>query len=169
VDKAVPQMAAFGGRLYAARNTTGGPQLWSCDPGASGDALECDSDDWSLVAINSVGSAQLSQFNNSNNTSIGALVATDSSLYVAFDNAAEGVVVFRSKVATPLSRADFEGEAGCSADLHPAACDGLFGPGLGDANNTQVFFGTALTFGISSSFYLSVGSGVAGVRIYRFF
>ncbi|MEN8162266.1 MAG: hypothetical protein ABFS41_19500, partial [Myxococcota bacterium] len=30
--KAVPQMAVFRGRLYAARNTTDGPQLWGCDP-----------------------------------------------------------------------------------------------------------------------------------------
>src|SRR5439155_730771 len=29
-DKAFPQMAAFGGRLFAAGNTTSGPQLWVC-------------------------------------------------------------------------------------------------------------------------------------------
>ncbi len=166
-DKAVPQMAVFGGRLYAARNTTDGPQLWSCNPGVSGSALDCDSGDWSLIASNSVGDLQLSQFDNPANTSIGALVATPTHLYVAFDNTASGVVVFRSTVATPTARSDFEGDGGCPAEGHPATCDGLAGNGLGDPTNTRVFFGVALTFGPTSSVYLAIGSGIDGVRIYR--
>jgi hypothetical protein len=33
-DKAVPRMAMLAGKLYAARNTTSGPQLWVCTPGS---------------------------------------------------------------------------------------------------------------------------------------
>jgi len=167
VDKAVPQMAVFGGRLYAARNTEDGPQLWACNPSSSDDPLHCDSDDWGFVAANTVGDTQLSQFDNPANTAISLLVATADHLYIGFDNSVSGAVIFRSTVAVPLSRSDFEGDDNCSAAAHPATCSGLGGNGLGDSTNTRILFGIALTFGSDDSVYVAVGSGADAVRIHR--
>jgi hypothetical protein len=108
-DRAVPQMASFKGRLYAARNTTAGPQLWGCNPATGGSATDCDPGDWFLVAANSSGDLQLSQFNNPGSTRIALLAATPDFLYVGYDNPS-GIQVFRTSSATPLARADFEGE-----------------------------------------------------------
>ena len=49
-------------------------------------ATQCDPGDWSLIAANSSGDTQLSQFNNPNNTHISLLAATQTHLYVGFDN-----------------------------------------------------------------------------------
>ncbi len=166
-DKAVSQMAVFNGRLYFARNTSDGPQLWVCNPGSVGDALECDSDDWSLIVANTTGDAQLSQFDNANNTALTLLVATPQYLYVGFDNANSGAVVFRSSASAPTVAADFVGEDGCAANLHPATCNGLLGNGLGDPQNTRIFFGAALTFDTSVSVYVSSGALGDGVQVYR--
>jgi len=166
-DRAVPQMAVFGGRIYVGRNTTDGPQLWMCDPTASGAPMFCNDMDWTLIADNTSGDSQLSQFNNPANTAVTMVTATPTHLFVGFDNAASGVVVFRSNTATPTTAADFDGQAGCSADLHPASCAGLGGNGLGDATNTRIFFATALDFGADSAAYVSTGSGASGVRVYR--
>src|SRR5205807_9699924 len=122
-DKAFPQMAAFGGRLFAARNTTSGPQLWVCAPGSD---LVCDPQDWALFAANGVGDLALSQFDDPQNTRIALLAATSSHLYVGYDNSA-GLVLYRSRVAAPSARADFEGAARCDASQPPSTCDGLGG------------------------------------------
>ncbi len=167
VDRAVPQMAVFNGRLYAARNTTDGPQLWACDPAVAGEAAHCDPDDWALVAPNSTGDAQLTQFDNPSNTAITMLVATPEHLYVGYDNADDGLVIFRTAAATPTARGDFEGDGSCSAAAHPAGCEGIGGAGLGNAANTRIFFAIALQFGDDASVYLSVGSGADAVRIHR--
>jgi hypothetical protein len=161
-DKAFPQMAASGGRLYAARNTTTGPQLWVCAPGSD---LVCDPQDWTLIAGNGVGDAALSQFDDPQNTRIALLAATSSHLYVGYDNAA-GLVVYRSRVAAPSSRLDFEGAAGCDASKAPSTCDGLGGRGLG-AGATNIFDGRVLTYGGKDYVYLTAGNGSSGFRVFR--
>ncbi|HUS31467.1 MAG TPA: CARDB domain-containing protein, partial [Kofleriaceae bacterium] len=151
-DRAVPQLALFGGRLFVARNTTAGPQLWACTPSGG----KCDSNDWTLVAANSTGDTQLTQFNDTTLTSITMLVATPTLLYVGFDSA-NGIQIFRTANSAATARSAFEGLAGCSAANHPAACGGYGGAGLGDVTNTRIFDAKA----VGSSVWLSVGNGTA--------
>jgi len=160
-DKAFPLMAASGGKLYAARNTTSGPQLWACAPGAD---LVCDPQDWQLLAPNGVGDLAVSQFDDPQNVRIALLAATSSRLYVGYNNAA-GVVLYRSRVSAPSSRADFEGAAGCDASRAPSSCDGLGGRGLG-AGATRIFDGRVLTYG-KDYLYLTAGNGSSGFRVFR--
>lgn len=132
-DRAWSRMVVFEGHVYLGRNTTEGPQLWRCEPArvsgpAPATAQDCDAGDWVLVAANGQGDARLSQFDNPNNTRLTLLTVNRGHLYVGFDNAVEGVVVYRSAVA-PSSRSDFTGQGGCSAAM--AGCAGLGGNGLG--------------------------------------
>ena len=161
-DKAFPQMAAFGGRLFAARNTTSGPQLWVCAPGSD---LVCDPQDWALFAANGVGDLALSQFDDPQNTRIALLAATSSHLYVGYDNSA-GLVLYRSRVAAPSARADFEGAAGCDASQAPSTCDGLGGRGLG-AGASAIFDGRVLSYGGKDYVYLTAGNGTSGFHVFR--
>ncbi|MBW2734924.1 MAG: hypothetical protein JRH20_21275, partial [Deltaproteobacteria bacterium] len=164
-DKAFPQMAAFGGRLYVGRNTTDGPQLWACDPGAS---PGCDPDAWVLVAPNQSGDAQLTQFDNVNNTRISLVVSTPNHLYVGFDNVTDGAVIFRTAHAGAALAGDFSGAMGCSAADHPASCPGLGQNGLGRGTaNSRIMHGVATTFDAKDFVYLSVGDGTTGVSVYR--
>jgi len=161
-DKAFPQMAAFAGRLYAARNTTSGPQLWACVPGPD---QTCDPQDWRLLAANGVGDTALSQFDDPQNVRVTLLAATSSRLYVGYNNIA-GLVLYRSRVSAPSSRADFEGAAGCDASQAPSSCDGLGGRGLG-AGATRIFDGRVLTYGGKDYVYLTAGNGSSGFRVFR--
>jgi hypothetical protein len=161
-DKAVPRMAVLAGKLYAARNTTSGPQLWVCTPGSD---LGCDPGDWALLAMNGVGDTQLSQFDDPQNTRVTLLAATSSRLYVGYNNAA-GLVLYRSKNNAPATRSDFEGAAGCDASMAPSACDGLGGRGLG-AGATRIFDGRVLTFAGKDYVYLTAGDGASGFRVFR--
>lgn len=165
-DKAVPYLATFKGRLYAARHTTTGPQLWGCNPLANGDPLQCDPGDWSLIAGNSLGDLDLTQFDNGNNTAITLLAATANHLYVGFENGTDGVVLFRSSAAAPTTRADFTGLAGCSAAQ--TSCPGLGGNGLGVVPKmTRILDGVAATFGARDYVYLVVNDGTNAVRLLR--
>ena len=93
---------------------------------------------------------------------------TDNYLYVAFDNSADGVVMFRTDDATASSRADFEGVSGCSADQHPGSCDGLGGNGFGDVENSRVFSSTAVNDGTPDYIYLVLGNGSDPINVRRF-
>lgn len=166
-DRAIPQMAVYQQKLYVARNTTTGPQLWRCDPTLTAPAEHCDAGDWSLIVANTTGDPLLSQFNNGANVAISMLVATPTHLYVGFDNAAQGVVIFRSGAADPMAAADFEGDNGCSASASPTTCEGIGGFGIGSASNTQIFSASALTFGPSTAVYVATGSGATGVKVFR--
>ncbi|HEX4386340.1 MAG TPA: hypothetical protein VH083_25470, partial [Myxococcales bacterium] len=161
-DRAVPQMAVFNGRLYLARNTTAGPQLWVCNPGSDGD---CDTGDWSLIATNSTGDTSLSTFNDTTVTAISLLAATPEHLYVGYDGSA-GVSIFRSGTATPVNRADFQGQSGCPAANHPASCAGLNGTGLGKGL-TKLWSDAVMTFSGTDYLYLSAGTGSTGASVYR--
>ena len=161
-DKAFPQMVALGGKLYAARNTTAGPQLWVCAPGAD---LACDPQDWSLLAANDVGDTTLSQFDDPQNVRVTLLAATSTRLYVGYNNSA-GVVLYRSRGNSPSVRADFEGAAGCDASAAPSSCDGLGGRGLG-AGATRIFDGRVYTSAGKDYVYLTAGNGSTGFRVFR--
>jgi len=162
-DRAYPAAVTFGGRLYLARNTAVGPQLFRCDPTLTGDASVCDPADFVLVARNSQGNTALTQLDDPSNSAITLLVATATHLYVGF-NSATGIQVFRSTSSTPLDRADFEGLGGCSAALHPSNCAALGGSGLGDPSNTRIYSATAAA---AAGLYLTTGNGSVGGRVYR--
>ena len=161
-DRAVPQMAVFQGRLYLARNTTTGPQLWVCNPGSD---LACDAGDWTLIAQNSTGDTSLSTFNDTTVTAISLLAATAGHLYVGYDSLS-GVSLFRSNTATPINRADFVGQSSCSAASHPATCAGLNGSGLGK-NLTRFWSDAVMTFAGTDYLYVSAGTGSVGASVYR--
>jgi len=146
-DYAFPAVVPYGGRLYAARNTVAGPQLWACASGADG---VCDPADWSLVAPNGSGDAQLTQFDDPGSSAITMLAATPTHLYVGFDNAG-GVGVFRSALAAPASRGDFE-------RVGP--------PGLG-LSATRIFDAKALVFAGNQSVYATIGDGVSPLSLVR--
>jgi hypothetical protein len=165
-DKAVPQLIPFAGRLYMARNTTVGPQLLACAPEATGYANDCDPGDWALVAPNSVGDARLTQFDLPDNARITLLAATASHLYVGFNNASAGLVVFRTANPTASARSDFRGLLDCPADQAATTCEGLGQNGLG-VGATRIFDGVALGFDGKNYLYLTAGTGTGPVRVYR--
>lgn len=159
-DRAVPQIVTFGDRIYVARNTTAGPQLWSCRPTSSA----CDSGDWALVAPNSTGDALLTQFDDPSLTSVTMLVATPSFLYVGFDSA-NGLRILRTGDPAAATRADFEGAAGCPASDHPSTCDGYGGNGLGTPTLTRIFDAKAITAGGTTSVWLTIGDGTSPLSL----
>ena len=162
-DRSLPQWAVLNGKLYAARNTTSGPQLWACTPGGDG---ACDPADWALIARNTSGDSQLSQFNDPNNASVSLLVATPSHLYIGFDDATDGVRLYRSSTTAPLTLSDFQGHGGCPASAGSASCPGLGGNGLG-ADATRIFDGRALRYGGADYLYVAAGTGTGGVTVFR--
>jgi hypothetical protein len=162
-QRAVPAMVLFGAHLFAARNTTSGPQLWSCDPAKGADAQQCEPGDWTLVAPNLAGDTLLTQFDSSANAAITLLVATTSHLYVGFDSP-NGVQIFRTALPSASAQSDFTGQSGC--DASQAGCAGIGGGGLG-AGLTRMFDGHAFTYAGNEWVYLSAGTGSAGPRVYR--
>jgi hypothetical protein len=185
-DKAVPAMVAFGGRLFAARNTTLGPQLWSCAPGqdmagaaVTTGAVQCGPNDWSLVAPNGaagldVGLTQM----NSSYTAISLLVAAGGYLYVGFNNTSAtgatnpnpGLGIYRTSNPAPSSLADFSGLNGCSpaTALPTAPCQGIGGSGFGQTPPpTHIFDGRALVSGGVTYLYVSAGTGSSTASVYR--
>ncbi|HET7785672.1 MAG TPA: hypothetical protein VFL36_06845 [Myxococcales bacterium] len=161
--RAVPSMVIFGGRLFAAHNTTAGPQLWSCDPSLGTDPQQCEPGDWSLVARNTSGDQRLSQFNDASNTAIGLLVATAGHLYVGFNNTG-GVRIYRTQFPAASTQADFTGHQGCT--VGQSGCTGLGGNGLGAAL-TRLFDGHAFTYAGNEWVYVSAGTGSAGPALFR--
>ncbi len=120
-DRAVPALAVHRGRLYAARNTAAGPQLWSCDPALTAPASACDPGDWRRVTGIGEGSAAIS-----------LLVATPSALYVGFDDPA-GFRLFRTAAAIPATELDFEQ---------------ISEPGLGESLLTRIFSAVPVADGL---------------------
>jgi len=125
----------------------------SCCHGRCG---RCDSS-WQLIAANSTGDTQLSQFNNPNNAAIGLLAATSTHLYIGFDNA-DGIVIFRTTLAAPTARTDWTGSAGCDAASHPASCDSVADAIIG-ASHTRIFDGKTITSGGTTSVFVVAGDG----------
>ncbi|MDB4964034.1 MAG: Flagellar hook-length control protein FliK [Myxococcales bacterium] len=162
-DRAVADIAVFGGRVFVGRNTTAGPQLWACDPAATGTTTQCETGDWSLIARNSTGDLLLTQFDDPALSSISMVVATEQFLYVGFDSPG-GLHVFRTASATASSRADFEGAGGCSAASHPASCESYGGIGLGDLTSTRIF-DAALVGAGQAAVWMTVGNGTSPVKL----
>ncbi len=175
-DRAWSGLVEYRGRVYLARNVEtadGGraAQLWRCDPSIQAgpppaSASACDPDDWSLIAANSQPPTDLSQFDRPENTAISLLAVNGNWLYLGFDNATDGISLYRSKAPDPLSLADFQGDQACSAaDI---GCQGLGGPGLGDpSNNQQILAHLSLDFEGRSWLFFLAGSPTGPLRVYR--
>ncbi|MCY1074364.1 hypothetical protein [Archangium lansingense] len=171
-DRAWSRMAVFNGHVYLGRNTTAGPQLWRCDPArvsgpAPASAQDCDAGDWVLVAANGQGDVQLTQFDNPHNTRLTLLAVSGGALYVGFDNAVDGVVVYRTAVDEPASRSDFTGQDWCVATT--ARCEGLGRNGFGQPRaNTRLGEATTVAAGEYGFLYVPVSGGPGTpVRLYR--
>jgi hypothetical protein len=170
-DRAVPAMAVFNGSLYAARNTATGPQLWSCSLPSG---TQCSPSNWSLAVPNTAGDLQLTQFNDPNNSAITLLAATSQHLYVGFNNATRGVVIYRATTpvaASAVSSADFHGRLdgpamGASCALASGACEGFGHDGLG-IGAKRIFDGKVFNLAGADYLYLAAGDGTSPVRIYR--
>lgn len=146
-DKAVPQMAAFNGRLYMARNTTGGPQIWVCNP--SSGVCTSGAGNWSILPNQNI-DPTLTQMDNASLTTISLLVATSQNLYVGYDSAA-GARLYRSKTSSPANTGDF---------------NAVSVPGLG-AGVTQILDGRALTTATREFLYVVARAGTSTAKVYR--
>ncbi|MCB1157113.1 MAG: hypothetical protein KDK45_06380, partial [Leptospiraceae bacterium] len=127
------------------------PQLWKCDPGLSGNANECDSGDWTLVAQNS--STGKTNFGDTNNNKITMVAGNGDYLYVGFDNVSTGIEVWRTNVTNPSLESDFSQIGG----------DG-FGSGT---NITEIYDHVSLNNGSVYYLYLSIGKNSVPVRVHR--
>ncbi len=148
-DRAVPQMAAFAGRFYVARNTTTGPQLWMCIPSLLS-LTDCNAGDWELVAA-AAGAPDHTQLGATPLPTITLVAATSSHLYVGFDSAT-GVEVFRTSSTAPPSAADF-------VRLGP--------PGLGMPTATQIMDGRRLAVPGDDHVWLTIGSPSTPVSLVK--
>jgi len=179
-DQPIPGFADFNGNLYMIRNacTTSRwnrscigapcsddtacsdaqsvPQLWKCDPTNGGldttNPSTCESNEWSLIAEN--GSTGKTNMGSTNNTKITFIAKNGLRLYIGFDNATNGVTVWRTKsgVTNPSLESEFEQ---------------IGGNGLGNANNLQIFSSVSLQQGLVHYLYLSVGKSGVPVKVYR--
>ncbi|MCA9669595.1 MAG: hypothetical protein KC503_28565 [Myxococcales bacterium] len=162
-DRAVPAMVTWGGRLYAARNTTSGPQLWVCDPALSGSSTDCDFGDWRLAARDG-GNGLYSRFDNTALARVTLLAATKSHLYVGFDSL-NGFALYRTSVALPAAASDFRGDLDCVAS--DTNCEPLGKHGFGKPDQSRILSSTTSTLGGGSALYLVVGDGTAPLAVYR--
>lgn len=161
-DRAWPAVAVWNGRLFAIRNTTAGPQLWCCDPGARGDPLVCEPGDWFLVGGDATYRVALA---SPTATAASLLVGTPTHLFVGFDDPVAGLRVFRTRVARPTAAADFTGRGGCVAGT--VGCEGLGGDGLGAAL-TRIFDAKAIaTPEGRTDVFVSAGNGTDPVQVVR--
>jgi hypothetical protein len=143
-DKAVPQLATFKGRLYMPRNTTAGPQLWSCNPSSN----VCAPSNWTLLP-NQTLDPTLTQMDNASLTTISLLAATSQHLYVGYDSPA-GALLYQSKIDAPGNTGDF------------ASVSGALG-----ANLTQILDARALTVSTREFLYLVARAGADTAQVYR--
>ncbi len=169
-DKAVPQMAVVGARLFAIRNVylsgasgAVGGQLWSCTP-SSFDAADaqpqCATTDWSLVVPDDGADGRAAAT---------LLVASARYLYLGFDRAG-GARVFRTTNPNPSSLSDFTGQGGCVAGS--TGCQGVGGDGFGDSRNSRFFDARVITDAQgNAALFVSAGDPSAmppvPVRVYR--
>jgi hypothetical protein len=172
-DRAVPALVGHGACgagpcLFLARNVVGGspavvPQVWRCDPTATGALDACEAGDWSLAVPDPGGDGQLTQLGVGTHGPVSVLLATDRYLYLGFDDAATGAQLYRSE-GIPLHRSSFKGHDGCPAGT--AGCVGLGGAGLGAASRTRFLDARAVTSGGRTTVYVAAGDGVGPMRIF---
>lgn len=165
-DKAWPQAVVWNGRLYAIRNTTTGPQLWSCDPAGGADPALCEATDWTLLAADPA--TLRTQLGNPDITSASMLLATATHLYVGLDDPVHGLHVFRARAAVPVI-SDFTGLDGCIAGTGTPRCEGLGGDGLGaPAFLTRIFDAKVVTAADGRvDLFLTAGNGSSPFRVIR--
>ncbi len=139
-DRAFPAADVFNGVLYIARNTTIGLQIWAYNGSA-----------FSLVAG---GATYLSNMGHSSNTGITLLAVNGDRLYVGYDNATDGIRIYRtvSGVTAPSSQSDFE----------QVSSGGLGNPGA----ITRIFHAASVSDGGTA--YLWVLCGKSGGDMYVF-
>jgi hypothetical protein len=140
-DRAFPAMTVYHGKLYAARNTTDGPQVWKYD-----------GSQWELVADNGSG---LSDMGRTGNSVVSLLVVNGDRLYIGYDNSTDGVHVWRtvSENYDPLYMADFE----------PVTEDGM-----GDAqNNLRIYHGISIADRGKDYLWLLCGRENGSLRVFR--
>jgi hypothetical protein len=140
-DKAFPAMVVFNGKMYIARNTTDGSQLWKYD-GTS----------WLMTADNGSG---ITDMGNIKNSSITLLVVNGDRLYLGYDNDSDGVQVWRTAagVTDPVFQTDFE----------PVSTDGLGDPG----NNRRIYHGLSMADGGLDYLWLLTGKDSGIVSVFR--
>jgi hypothetical protein len=143
-DRAFPAMVEFNNKLYVIRNTddfANRPQLWKFDGAV-----------WTLVANNGTG---ISNMGNPNNSAASLLVENGNHLYIGYDNATDGVQLWRtrSSVTDPYFESDFE----------PVSTDGFGDP----SKNRRIYHGLSIaSFGDDYLWLLSGRSGGA-LCVYR--
>jgi hypothetical protein len=121
------------------------------------------------VAANTAGDTQLTQFNDPANAAITLLAATSQHLYVGFNNATRGAVLYRAATTPPLNASQFHGRLdGPAVDCTGAgtSCPGFGGDGLGTAA-TRIFDATVANFSGVDNLYLTVGTGTSPVHVVR--
>jgi len=146
-QKAFPAMASFNGKLYVARNTNQGPQLWVFED-LNGTYEESD---WALFNDGD----DITDLGDANNTHITLLVANGGRLYIGFDNATTGVEIWRTKTdnSHPSALSDFE-QVGAD--------------GLGDAtNNHRINHGFSVADGSVPYLWLICGKSGSPLTVFR--
>ncbi len=136
-DRAFPAMAEFKGKLYIARNTTQGPQLWRYLDGG-----------FTLIADNGSG---ITDMGDADNTRITLLIVNKNILYIGFDNSSDGIQVFRSD--NPSDQASFDAVT-------------LNGLGQG-ANIDTIYHAVSVPDGGKKCLWLLCGKSGGKLRIYR--
>ncbi len=139
-EKGVPQITAWGGALFVARNRSDNnrAEIWKFTPPAT----------WTRV----VNTASTVNGMNANNTEAAMITVNGSRLYLGFDNDTNGAEVWRTKDG--ITATTFAGHN----DLEKVAPSG-FGPiGATDlAKNKYIMSNTSVFFGGRSYLYLTVG------------
>lgn len=172
-DRAVPALVGYGDCgagecLFLARNVVGSspavvPQLWRCDPTASGALDACEAADWALAVPDAGGDGQLTQLGVATHGPVSVLLATERYLYLGFDDAVTGAQLYRSE-GVPAHRTDFKGRDGCAAGT--AGCVGLGGAGFGSTARTRFLDARAVTTGGRTTVYVVAGDGAVPSRIF---
>jgi hypothetical protein len=90
--------------------------------------------------------------------------ASATALFVGFNNAADGVVLYRTGSPAASARADFAGAMGCSAAA--AGRQGLGTNGLG-AGSQRIYDSRVLSAGGVNFLYLSAGAAGGPVSVFR--
>ena len=136
-DRAFPAVAEFKGKLYIARNTTEGPQLWRYLDGG-----------FTLIADNGSG---ITDMGDADNTRISLLLVNKNILYIGFDNSSDGIQVFRSD--NPSDQASFDAVT-------------LNGLGKGAEIDT-IYHAISVPDGGKKCLWLLCGKSGGKLRIYR--
>ncbi|MDP2340924.1 MAG: hypothetical protein Q8O67_08205 [Deltaproteobacteria bacterium] len=153
-DRAIAGFASTAGRFLLARNTTDGPQLFTCAPASIVQAT-CESADWTIIDDDDDG---LTRFGSGASIRISVLLEKDGVVYVGLDHPA-GARLFQT-----TDGQTFRGHEGC--DAVDVGCAGIGGAGFGTGR--PLFLSAAVAADGALFFVLGDGVGppdVAQIRI----